>query len=160
MAFLACKRLFCALGVCALLAAGCGEGGEDAFGATDYMDDQPPSGSCLTSGGTGCTAGSSGSSGTAGGTTGTTGGDADACGASTECPAGQVCVADFDGKTRAPFACVPAGSGCVPPSSDPLADGLWCADDLACCDPNTRCTKRGLCEPDGPGTGTGTGTGG
>lgn len=128
------------------------------------MDDQPPSGNCVTGGATGCATegtGATGTTGTAGGAaTGGTGGAPDECLGSDQCPAGQICVAGFDGKERTPLVCVPAGGGCVPPSSDPAADALWCADDAACCDPNTRCSKRGLCEPVAGDAGTGTGTGG
>lgn len=61
----------------------------------------------------------------------------DACAASTDCPVGQLCRADFDGE-RTPFECTDV---CVPTAGE----DAWCIDDASCCDPAARCSPRGYC---------------
>ncbi len=163
---LSCRPSFGPVGrfaalLAATLLAGCGDGRDSGFGGdTDYMDDQPPSGSCVPGGTGSCTGGSS-STGATGGSSSTgltTGADGDACKFSADCPAGQICVAPFDGDRRQPYACV-APDACVPEAASPEAAAWWCADDLACCDANATCSDRGLCVV-GTGTSTSTGSGG
>jgi hypothetical protein len=100
---------------------------DDSAGGDDFVDpymDEPLPPSCRETTSTGC--GESSES-----------GEVDACEASTQCPADQVCLGAFDGD-RSPFICT---ASCVPTESE----SEWCTDDASCCDANAHCSPRGYC---------------
>jgi hypothetical protein len=145
------------LGLCLLAVGACSS--DEASG---YMDDQPPNGVCETDTDPDCltgtatdgdsSTGSGGATSTTGATAMTTsssatGGDADQCEASAECPNSQLCVAEFMGDKRGPYACV---SACLELNDE----AMWCADAAACCTAGATCTDRGFCVLAGGDTGT------
>lgn len=113
------------MGVALVAAAllGCAEDSRDA--ADDYSDpymDEPLPPVCRD---------------TSTGPCETDGEPVDACEASSECPDGQFCRADFEGD-RTAFSCV---AECVGTADEQA----WCTDDVGCCDAAAQCSPRGYC---------------
>ena len=115
------------LAIAIALVAACGASKEDA--GDDFVDpymDEPQPPECRDTSSTGC------------GDTGAP--EVDACELSEECPAGLVCLGEFDGD-RTPFRCLDM---CIATKDE----SHWCTDDAACCDADAHCSPRGYCLAD------------
>ncbi|MCH9681477.1 MAG: hypothetical protein K0V04_08595 [Deltaproteobacteria bacterium] len=128
----------------------------------DDLPDQvtdPPDGNCQAE--TGCTTSGGDTTGrpdagttttttttTTSTTTGTTDdgpatvGIPDECAFTSDCPAGEFCVAEFD-ESLGPEGKQP--NECVTECVGIMDETKWCLDVGACCDPEAECTDRGYC---------------
>jgi hypothetical protein len=113
--------------------------GDDLEGADAYMDDDVPSGNCMTDTGECDTDSSPFDEGDDDGPT--TAANDDECSASLDCDAGLACMATFDGDIGE-FEC---SASCI---AD-MDETLWCLDDAACCGVESSCGPRGYCTPAG-----------
>ncbi len=128
------------------LAAACGD---DLDSAGDYVDDDVPSGSCMSeSGDADCDPDTMPADDDDGPVTAASD---DECEGSIDCDAGEVCMATFDGDIGE-FECRAA---CIPDRDETR----WCVDDAACCEIDSVCSQRGYClPPAATGTTTSDGT--
>ncbi len=106
---------------------------EDARESDDlYMDDDVPSGSCMSDTGE-CDTDSAASD------DASTAEVAGTCESTLECGDGESCIATFDGDIGE-FECT---ASCIADRDETR----WCLDDDACCNADSVCAERGYCMP-------------